>query len=144
MKTITSLVAGIVFGFGLIVSGMINPAKVQNFLDVFGTWDPSLAFVMGGAIALTMPGFKVAHIRARPFFHDVFHLPTRADLDGRLLMGSAIFGVGWGLGGYCPGPAVTGLPLAATGTLVFVFTMLIGMWLAKLVDNPSLFASTTH
>ncbi len=141
MKTVSALVSGIVFGFGLIISGMINPAKVQNFLDLFGHWDPSLAFVMGGAIAVTMPGFKLAQIRAKPFFHDVFHLPTRTDLDIRLLFGSAIFGVGWGLGGYCPGPAVTGLPLAANGTVIFVVTMLVGMWMAKLVDNPTMLSA---
>jgi uncharacterized membrane protein YedE/YeeE len=137
MQTVTALVAGIVFGLGLIISGMVNPTKVQNFLDIFGTWDPSLAFVMGGAIAVTLTGFRLTHIRAQPFFHDVFHLPDRADLDARLLAGAAIFGVGWGMGGYCPGPAITGLPLAATGTLVFMVTMLIGMLLAKIVKAPA-------
>jgi len=121
------------FGFGLLLSGMANPAKVQNFLDLFGTWDPSLAFVMGGAIAVTMPGFWLVIRRNKPFFNNVFHLPSRTDLDARLITGSAIFGVGWGLGGFCPGPAMTALPLAAEGTLIFVATMLTGMAASKYV-----------
>ena len=112
---------------------MADPAKVQNFLDLFGTWDPSLAFVMGGAIAVTMPGFWLVIRRNKPFFNNVFHLPSRTDLDARLITGSAIFGVGWGLGGFCPGPAITALPLAAEGTLIFVATMLTGMAASKYV-----------
>ena len=135
MKSLTALVAGVVFGLGLIISGMANPAKVQNFLDVFGTWDPSLAFVMGGAIAITMPGYWFIFKRQKPFFHSVFHLPSKTDLDIRLIAGAAIFGVGWGLGGFCPGPALTALPVAATGTFVFVPAMLAGMWIAKYVSS---------
>ena len=112
---------------------MANPAKVQNFLDLFGTWDPSLALVMGGAIAVTMPGFWLVTRRSKPFFNDVFHLPTRTDFDARLITGAAIFGVGWGLGGFCPGPAMTALPLAAEGTLIFIATMLTGMAASKYV-----------
>ena len=133
MKNLVTLLSGLMFGFGLLLSGMANPAKVQNFLDLFGTWDPSLAFVMGGAIAVTMPGFWLVTRRSKPFFNDVFHLPSRTDLDARLITGAAIFGVGWGLGGFCPGPAVTALPLAAEGTLVFVATMLTGMAASKYV-----------
>ena len=131
MKNLVTLISGLLFGFGLLLSGMANPAKVQNFLDLFGTWDPSLAFVMGGAIAVTMPGFWLVTRRSKPFFHDVFHLPTRTDFDARLISGAAIFGVGWGLGGFCPGPAMTALPLAAEGTLIFVATMLTGMAASK-------------
>ena len=133
MKNFLTLISGLLFGFGLLLSGMADPAKVQNFLDLFGTWDPSLAFVMGGAIAVTMPGFWLVTRRNKPFFNDVFHLPSRTDLDARLITGAAIFGVGWGLGGFCPGPAVTALPLAAEGTLVFVATMLTGMAASKYV-----------
>ena len=133
MKNLLTLISGLLFGFGLLLSGMANPAKVQNFLDLFGTWDPSLAFVMGGAIAVTMPGFWLVIRRNKPFFNDVFHLPSRTDLDARLITGAAIFGVGWGLGGFCPGPAVTALPLAAEGTLIFVVTMLTGMAASKYV-----------
>jgi len=131
MKNLVTLISGLLFGFGLLLSGMANPAKVQNFLDLFGTWDPSLAFVMGGAIAVTMPGFWLVTRRSTPFFNDVFHLPTRTDFDARLISGAAIFGVGWGLGGFCPGPAMTALPLAAEGTLIFVATMLAGMAASK-------------
>lgn len=138
MHFFSTLVAGLLFGTGLILSGMANPAKVQNFLDLFGTWDPSLAFVMGGAILVTMPGFWLAQKRAKPFFHDVFHLPTRTDFDARLILGSATFGVGWGLGGLCPGPALTALPLASTGTSIFVLSMLAGMVIAKYVTGPRL------
>ena len=133
MKNFLTLISGLLFGFGLLLSGMADPAKVQNFLDVFGTWDPSLAFVMGGAIAVTMPGFWLVTRRNKPFFNDVFHLPSRTDLDARLITGAAIFGVGWGLGGFCPGPAITALPLAAEGSLVFVATMLTGMAASKYV-----------
>lgn len=132
MKQVFALLSGLIFGIGLIVSGMANPAKVLNFLDLFGTWDPSLAFVMGGAIAVTAPGFALLfRSRQTPLFDNTFRLPTRNDLEPKLLTGAAIFGIGWGLGGFCPGPALTALPMAATGTLIFVPFMLIGMWAAR-------------
>jgi uncharacterized membrane protein YedE/YeeE len=134
---LSTLIAGLFFGTGLILSGMANPIKVQNFLDFFGSWDPSLALVMGGAILVTMPGFWLVQKRKTPFFNNVFNLPTRTDFDFRLLAGAAIFGIGWGLGGFCPGPAVTSLSLAAKGTLVFVPAMLIGMTAAKLASLRS-------
>ena len=137
MHRFSTLFAGLLFGTGLILSGMANPAKVQNFLDLFGTWDPSLAFVMGGAIMITMPGFWLVQKRSKPLFHDVFHLPTRIDFDARLAFGAATFGIGWGLGGFCPGPALTSLPLAASGTLFFVPAMLVGMVIAKCTAVPS-------
>ena len=137
MHFFSTLFAGLFFGSGLILSGMANPTKVQNFLDIFGTWDPSLAFVMGGAILVTAPGFWFVQKRSTPFFHDMFHLPTRNDIDARLVAGAAIFGIGWGLGGLCPGPAVTSLPFAISGVLVFVPAMLVGMSLAKLTALPS-------
>ena len=137
MRNILTLISGLSFGTGLILSGMANPAKVQNFLDLFGTWDPSLAFVMGGAIMVTMPGFWLVQKRATPFFSDMVHMPTRTDFDARLIAGSATFGVGWGLGGFCPGPAVTSLPLGSTGTIIFIATMLLGMIAAKYVASPS-------
>lgn len=132
MKQIFALLSGLIFGLGLIISGMANPAKVLNFLDVFGTWDPSLAFVMGGAIAVTAPGFALLfRSRQTPLFDSTFRVPTRNDLEPKLLTGAAIFGVGWGLGGFCPGPALTALPVAASGTLIFVPFMLVGMWAAR-------------
>lgn len=130
-SVLTSMLTGLVFGVGLLVSGMANPAKVQNFLDVAGNWDPSLAFVMGGAIAVTLPGFAWLRSRRAPWFGDAFRWPTATDLDARLLGGAALFGVGWGLGGFCPGPALTALPLAASGTLLFVPAMLVGFMLGK-------------
>lgn len=132
---VSALVAGLVFGLGLIVSGMANPAKVQNFLDLYGSWDPSLAFVMGGAIAVSMPGFWMARTRLKPLFADLFQWPTATQMDSRLLSGAATFGVGWGLGGFCPGPAVAAVPLMAPGTLAFIPAMLAGMWLAKFATS---------
>lgn len=143
MKQIFALLSGLVFGLGLIISGMANPAKVLNFLDVFGTWDPSLAFVMGGAIAVTAPAFALLFRNWRtPCFGSTFHVPTRNDLEPKLLTGAAIFGVGWGLGGFCPGPALTALPLAATGSLIFVPFMLVGMWIAR--HTPDLASKRTE
>jgi uncharacterized membrane protein YedE/YeeE len=131
MNILVHAIAGLVFGIGLVISGMANPAKVQNFLDIAGSWDPSLAFVMGAAVLVTFVGYRVAFRRQRPVIADSFGLPTKTHIDGRLLLGAAIFGVGWGLGGYCPGPALTALPLLAEGTLVFVPAMLVGLFLAR-------------
>ena len=145
MKIVSALVAGLIFGFGLAISGMANPAKVLNFLDVFGTWDPSLAFVMGGAIAVTLPGYAlIKRSRSQPVFGGNFSWPTKTDLDGQLIGGSAMFGLGWGLGGFCPGPALTAIPLAAPGTLIFVVTMLIGMALAHIVKNRIAVTATSN
>jgi len=133
MRFAAALVAGLVFSFGLIISGMVNPAKVQNFLDVAGNWDPSLAFVMIGAIAVGALGFRLVTKRPAPLFADAFSNPVKTRLDPALIAGAAIFGVGWGLAGFCPGPALTSLPAAATATLIFVPCMLVGMWTAKTV-----------
>jgi uncharacterized membrane protein YedE/YeeE len=129
MRPLACLVSGIVFGLGLVISGLANPAKVLNFLDVAGTWDPSLAFVMAGAVATTWLGYRVVLARPKPVCDARFHLPTSRAIDRRLLAGAAVFGVGWGLGGYCPGPALTVLSLGSSSTLVFVAAMLLGMWL---------------
>ena len=110
---------------------MSNPAKILNFLDLFGTWDPSLAFVMGGAVLVTFIGYRLVWARGTPLIDSRFELPTKTDLDPRLLTGAAVFGVGWGLGGFCPGPALTAIPLGASGTMIFVPAMLVGMWLAR-------------
>jgi uncharacterized membrane protein YedE/YeeE len=132
---VISAVAGLIFGLGLIISGMSDPAKVQNFLDLFGAWDPSLAFVMAGAIAVTFVGYRVAFGRGRPLLTDSFSLPTKTTIDPSLVGGAALFGVGWGLSGFCPGPAIVSLPLLATGTLVFVPAMLVGMVLARALQQ---------
>lgn len=135
MPVIVNLLLGLLFGVGLIVSGMANPAKVLNFLDVFGTWDPSLAFVMGGAVLVAFIGFRFVLARGRPVFDTTFHLPTKRDIDNPLVLGAALFGIGWGLGGFCPGPAFASLGVGATGTYVFVPAMLVGMWAARRVGR---------
>lgn len=127
MRLAANFALGLLFGCGLVLSGMIDPAKVQNFLDLAGTWDPSLAFVMMGAIAVTAVGYALVKRRKRPLLEASFQFPTRSDLDAPLVVGSAIFGIGWGLGGLCPGPALTSVPLLAPGTLVFVAAMLAGI-----------------
>ena len=128
--------AGLIFGIGLVVSGMANPAKVLNFLDLFGTWVPSLAFVMGGAVVTAFIGYRLAWRREQPVMLARFEIPSRADIDRPLLTGAALFGVGWGLGGFCPGPAWTALPLMAPGTLIFLPAMLVGMGLASFLRAP--------
>lgn len=132
MRILASLVTGLVFGLGLILAGMTNPAKVQNFLDVFGIWDPSLAFVMGGAIAVAATGFALLRARAKaPLFAVSFSWPTKTDVDAPLLLGAGVFGIGWGLGGLCPGPALTSMPTGEAGILVFVVAMLFGFFVAR-------------
>lgn len=124
-----ALLSGIVFGFGLSLSGMLNPVRVQRFLDVFGNWDPSLAFVLGGAVAVAFIGVQVMKKMRHPAFDDSFHVPTSRRIDGPLVTGSALFGLGWGIGGFCPGPAVASLSVGIPQTLLFVVAMLIGMTL---------------
>lgn len=130
MSILWNAAAGIIFGVGLIVAGMINPAKVLNFLDVAGTWDPSLAFVMAGAIAVTASGYWLVGKRERPLFDPAFYWPAARDIDARLLSGAAIFGVGWGLVGLCPGPAIASLTIASAPTLAFIAALVVGVWLA--------------
>ncbi len=131
MRAAFGFLAGLVFGLGLLMSGMADPAKVLNFLDVAGTWDPSLALVMGGAAGTAFVGYRLAWRREAPLFMPEFDLPGSSAIDRPLLAGAAVFGIGWGIGGFCPGPAWTALPMAAPGTLVFVPTMLIGIWLGR-------------
>lgn len=135
MGILIHAIAGLIFGVGLVISGMVNPAKIQNFLDIAGTWDPSLAFVMGSAVIVTFIGYRIAFRRAAPIAADRFHLPTASAIDGRLLLGAGLFGIGWGITGYCPGPAISALPLLAQGTLIFVPAMLAGLALARLVTS---------
>lgn len=129
MRSLAGFLAGLVFGLGLVVSGMANPAKVLNFLDLAGAWDPSLAFVMAGAAGVAAVGYRLAWRRPAPALAPAFDLPTATRIDRPLLMGAALFGVGWGIGGFCPGPAWTALPLLAPGTLAFLPAMLAGLWL---------------
>ena len=137
MSFLINLALGLLFGVGLLVSGMSDPAKVLNFLDLAGTWDPSLAFVMGGAVLVAFVGYRLVLARGEPIAGDRFHLPTRNDIDARILAGPALFGIGWGLGGFCPGPALTALGLGAPGTLAFIPAMILGMWAARLLGEGS-------
>ncbi len=128
MRIVLGFASGLVFGLGLVLSGMADPAKVLNFLDLAGSWDPSLAFVMAGAVVVTFVGYRLAFARKAPLLMESFDVPSAKDIDLRLVGGAAMFGIGWGIGGFCPGPALTALPLLAPGTLVFVPAMLIGIW----------------
>ena len=129
MRILWGFLSGLVFGLGLVISGMSDPAKVLNFLDLAGSWDPSLAFVMGGATVTTFLGYRLAWRRPAPVLGASFDIPANRSIDRPLLTGSALFGIGWGIGGFCPGPAFTALPLLAPGTLVFVPAMLVGLWI---------------
>jgi uncharacterized protein len=133
LRLLVALFSGVLFGLGLVVSGMVNPAKVLGFLDVAGDWDPTLAFVMGGALLVAVPAFRVILKRPRPVLAEEFDLPAKKDLDARLLAGSAMFGFGWGLAGFCPGPAVTALASGLAPVFVFVAAMVAGMALYKRV-----------
>lgn len=128
---IAAMVAGVLFGLGLAVSGMLIPDKVLNFLDIAGHWDPSLALVMGGAIAVTLPGYFVVTKRERPLFAEGFSLPAATAIDARLLGGAALFGLGWGLSGLCPAPALVNIASGFGDVLVFVAAMLAGMLLHR-------------
>lgn len=137
MRNLVNLLAGLVFGLGLLISGMANPAKVQNFLDPFGTFDPSLIFVMAGAVLVTFIGYRLVLSRPKPMLATRFFLPAAKDIDARLIGGAALFGIGWGLSGFCPGPAITSLPLLAKGTLAFVPAMLAGLAIARLAGRTA-------
>jgi uncharacterized protein len=134
MQILMALIVGLVFGIGLIVSGMTNPAKVQGFLDLAGNWDPSLAFVMGGAILVGLVAFRLARNRQRSLLGEAMRLPSTRHIDRRLVLGGLAFGVGWGLAGYCPGPALASL---ATGgkALVFVAAMVAGMVIFEILER---------
>ena len=142
MRIATSVLAGLTFGLGLVISGLVNPAKVLNFLDLLGSWDPSLAFVMAAAVGVTFVGYKLSFRRPSPLLVHQFQLPVAKQIDRRLVIGPIIFGIGWGLSGFCPGPAITSLPLLAKGTLVFVLAMLAGMALTRPAVQPRMKATS--
>lgn len=135
MNIATALIAGLLFGAGLILSGMSNPAKVLAFLDVGGTWDPSLLFVMLGAILVAALAFRFARTRVRPLFGEHIHVPGAGRIDAPLLLGSSVFGIGWGLVGYCPGPALTSLAVGGRSTLLFVAAMVAGMAIFEVIER---------
>jgi uncharacterized membrane protein YedE/YeeE len=131
MRNVFSLTSGFIFGFGLAVSSMINPAKIVGFLDITGDWDPSLAFVMGGAVFVTALTFRLILKRPKPIFTDIFELPSKVSLDGKLITGAAIFGIGWAMSGLCPGPAISSIGFLDEKLLIFVCTLLIGSFIGK-------------
>ena len=131
-RILSALFAGIVFGTGIAISGMGNPAKVLNFFDPFGTWDPSLAFVMGGALITTALGYRLIFGRfSAPLFDGRFHLPTAKVIDVKLVAGSALFGIGWGISGFCPGGAIPALGFAPWPTALFLIAMGAGILIAR-------------
>jgi uncharacterized protein len=132
---ISAFASGLLFGLGLVVSEMVNPAKVLAFLDIFGSWDPSLAFVMGGAVSVSALGSLLAKRRGAPVFASRLEIPTRRDLDPRLIGGAALFGIGWGLVGLCPGPALAALTFGPWQVFVFVAAMTAGMTLFRLFPD---------
>lgn len=146
MRELAALLCGLVFGVGLLVSGMTNPAKVLGFLDVAGAWDPTLAFVMGGALGVNGLAWALTRRRARPLFAAEFALPTARAIDPRLVGGSLLFGVGWGLVGLCPGPALAGLLRGQPAIYAFVVALLVGTWLARypLQLEPRLYTGETR
>lgn len=127
MHTIAALLSGLVFGLGLILSGMTNPAKVLGFLDLFGRWDPSLALVMGGAIAVGAVAFRLAGRRTQAMLGGLMHLPKARDIDRRLVLGSLAFGIGWGVAGFCPGPGLAAIGMGSQKAVLFVVAMIAGM-----------------
>jgi len=135
MRLLSAFLVGLIFGTGIAISGMINPAKVLNFFDIAGTWDPSLAFVMGGALVTTFLGYRVVLRRDAPLIEARFQLPTARRIDARLIGGSAVFGIGWGIAGFCPGAAVPALGTGRWEVALFVAALLAGLWTARTVQD---------
>jgi uncharacterized protein len=136
IKLLSSLIIGAFFGLGIAISGMANPAKVLNFFDLFGTWDPSLIFVMGGALVTAAIGYRIVFgVQRKPLFEPSFLVPTSRDIDKRLVMGSAVFGMGWGIAGFCPGGAIPALGLGHSETVIFVVAMAVGIVAARLANT---------
>ncbi|GLS43592.1 YeeE/YedE family protein [Methylobacterium brachythecii] len=127
VRILAALGLGLLFGLGLALSGMLDPARVRGFLDVFGAWDPSLVFVLGGAVTVSSLGYQLVRRLSKPALAESFQIPTNRRVDGKLIGGSALFGIGWGLSGFCPGPAVAALSTGVLPVAVFVAAMLVGM-----------------
>ena len=134
MNKLVSLISGIVFGIGLVISEMINPEKVLGFLDLFGNWDPSLAFVMIGALIVSSPLFHIIKKKEKPIFAENFNYSNNKSINNKLILGSAIFGAGWGLIGLCPGPAISSIALLDIHSIIFVIAMFSGFYLVKLIN----------
>ena len=136
MAGIVAVVTGLLFGAGLAASGMTNPEKVQGFLDLTGVWDPSLMFVMGGAVVVTLISFRFILKLSRPVFSEQFHMPSSTSIDTRLIIGAALFGTGWGLVGYCPGPALAAIAYLNSDVLIFLVAMFVGAFLGQELLKP--------
>lgn len=132
MLSVNSLFSGVLFGFGLALSGMVNPSKIIGFLDISGNWDPSLIFVMAGGVLVTIISFRFLLNRPTPIFGGKLVLPTKQDIDTPLLAGAGIFGIGWALGGFCPGPALSALAYGNEKVFIFVGAMIVGIAVAKI------------
>jgi uncharacterized protein len=132
---LTALALGLIFGLGIAISGMIDPAKVMNFFDIAGAWDPSLALVMGGALAISIPGYRLVFRRRKPLFADGFSLPDTKTIDRPLVLGAGLFGIGWGLSGFCPGGAIPALGMGRVEPFLFVGGMVVGIVIARLLKT---------
>tara|TARA_Y100000590_G_scaffold290761_1_gene327291 strand:- start:1244 stop:1660 length:417 start_codon:yes stop_codon:yes gene_type:complete len=132
MTKLSSLISGIIFGFGLTISGMVNPAKVLGFLNIFDAWDPSLMFVMIGAILIFSPLYFIFKRKSRPIFAKIFIIPSKKNIDKNLIIGASMFGAGWGLVGLCPGPAISAISFLNTNIYLFVLFMFIGFYIGNL------------
>lgn len=137
MYRLIAIISGLLFGAGVTLSGMVNPAKVLNFMDVAGDWDPTLLFVMGAALAVTLIGYRIVLARPQPLFESEFRLPARTQIDGRLVAGAVMFGLGWGLTGFCPGPAVASLVFGFWQSWLFVAAMALGIIALRMIDSRS-------
>jgi len=135
MKLFPIFLTGLIFGVGISISGMANPAKVMNFFDIAGTWDPSLAFVMGGALLVAGIGYRIVFRRPAPMMDTTFHLPQNNHIDARLLGGSAVFGIGWGITGFCPGAAIPVIGTGNVNVLLFMAALMIGIFAAKALQK---------
>lgn len=133
MDKLTAIIAGLLFGAGLTVSDMVNPMKVLNFLDMLGAWDPTLIFVLGSALAVTAAGYAIVLRRPKPLFAESFHLPAKSGINPQLIGGAVIFGIGWGLSGFCPAPAIASLVFGLPQSFVFVAAMAIGLAIAPIL-----------
>lgn len=145
MRVLLVFLIGAVFGTGIALSGMANPAKVLNFFDLAGSFDPSLAFVMAGALAVTAPGYALLfRMRERPIFDQSFHLPKSTAIDARLIGGSAVFGIGWGIAGFCPGASIPALGLGQASVAIFVSALLVGILIARRLSRSGFFANSAR
>jgi uncharacterized membrane protein YedE/YeeE len=144
MRLIYVFLTGLVFGLGIAISGMMNPAKVLNFFDLAGTWDPSLAFVMGGALVVTFVGYHLVWRRDAPLFASLFQIPTSKVIDTKLIGGSALFGIGWGIAGFCPGAAIPAIGTGRWEVLLFLGAVAVGLALARILQGQPLFSRSAN